>query len=111
MKLVVETPDPSKGPRYEADLEEALPMLEALLDSGGHLHFHSECFSLDFHCLSDTSFEVELYDVRDGFWAICAVGIRAARRITEMVSANEKFGENIPTTDQIWDAYGGGQFA
>jgi hypothetical protein len=97
--------------RYEADLDEAFPLLEGLLDSRGHLHFHSECFCLDFHYLSDTSFEVEIYDIRDGFWAISEVGILAARKITEMVSENKKFGENIPTTDQIWGAYGGGELS
>ena len=97
--------------RYEADLDQAFLLLEELLDSGDHLHFRSECFSLDFHHLSDTSFEVEIYDTRDGFWAISEVGIVVARRIIEMVSENKKFGEHIPTTDQIWGAYGGGEFS
>ena len=97
--------------RCEAELDEALLLLEELLDSTGHLYFRTECFCLDFQDLSDTSFEVEIYDVRDGFWAISEVGILAARKITEMVSENKKFGENIPTTDQIWGAYGGGEFS
>ena len=97
--------------RCEADLDEAFLLLEELLDSRGHLHFQTECFCLDFQDLSDTSFEVEIFDVRDGFWAISEVGILAARKITEMVSENKKFGENIPTTDQIWGAYGGGEFS
>lgn len=97
--------------RYEADLDEAFLLLEELLDSRDHLHFQSECFCLDFHYLSDTSFEVEIFDIRDGFWAISEVGIVAARRITEMVSEKKKFGEPIPMTDQIWGAYGGGEFS
>ena len=54
--------------------------LEELLDSSGHLHFHTEFFCLDFHDLSDTSFEVEISDATDGFWAISEVGIVAARK-------------------------------
>jgi hypothetical protein len=96
---------------YEADLVEAFLLLEKLLDLRGHLHVQSECFCLDFQDLSDTSFEVEIFDTRDGFWAISEIGILAARKITEMVSENRKFGENIPTTDQIWGAYGGGEFS
>ena len=95
----------------ETDLGAALLLLEELLDSRGHLYFRTECFCLDFQDLSDTSFEVEIFDVRDGFWAISEVGILAARKITEMVSENKKFGETIPTTDQMWGAYGGGEFA
>lgn len=97
--------------RYETDLDEAFQLLEELLDSRGHLHFHTECFCLDFQDLSDSSFEVEISDARDGFWAISEVGIVAARKITEMASENKKFAENIPTTDQIWGAYGGGEFS
>jgi len=60
---------------------------------------------------SDTSFEVEISDVRDGFWAISEVGILAAREMTEMVSENRKFGNGIPTTNEMWGAYGGGEFS
>ncbi len=115
MKLIVEG-DQVDGTnacissRYEADLNEAFRLLEELLDTEGHLYFKSEWFCLDFQYLSDTSFEVEIYDLRDGFWAISEVGILAARKITEMVCENKKFRENIPTTDQIWGAYGGGEF-
>ena len=116
MKLIVEGDlmdgtDVGKGSRYEADLDEAFLLLEKLLDTNGHLHFRSESFGLDFQHLSDTTFEVEIYDVRDGFWAISEIGILAARKITEMVADNQKFGENIPTTDQMWGAYGGGEFS
>ena len=107
MKLIVE----DAQSRYEADLDEAFVLLEKLFDTKGHLHFKSECFWLDFIYLTDTSFEVEIYDFRDGFWAISEVGILAARKITELVSENKKFGENIPTTDQMWGAYGGGDFS
>ena len=95
---------------YEAGLDEAYLLLEQLLDLRGHLYFRTECFCVHFQDLSDTSFEVEISDFRDGFWAISQVGILAARKITEMVCENKKFGENIPTTDQIWGAYGGGEF-
>ena len=116
MKLIVESDpvdgtDDGKGSSYEADLDEAFLLLEKLLDTNGHLHFKSESFCLDFQDLSDTTFEVEIYDVRDGFWAISEIGILAARKITEMVADNQKFGENIPTTDQMWGAYGGGEFS
>ena len=114
MKLIVEgAPLDSNdriGSSYEADLDEAFVLLEELLNKEGHLYFKSECFCLDFHHLTDTSFEVEISDARDGFWAISEVGILAARKIIEMVAENKKFGENIPTTDQIWGAYGGGEF-
>jgi hypothetical protein len=96
---------------YEANLDEAFELLEELLGSRGHLYFRTETFCLDFQDLTDTSFEVEIFDVRDGFWAISEIGILAARKITEMVSENKRFGENIPTTDQIWGAYGGGEFS
>ena len=95
----------------EADLDKAFRLLEELLDSRGHLYLQTESFCVEFQDLSDTSFEVEIYDLRDGFWAISEVGILAARKITEMVSENKKFGTNIPTTDQIWGAYGGGEFS
>lgn len=95
---------------YEADLNEVCLLLEELKESKGSMHFQSECFCLDFSYLSDTSFEVEVYDIRDGFWAISEVGIVAARKIAEMVSENRKFGECIPTTNEIWGAYGGGEF-
>ena len=95
---------------YQADLNDAYVLLEKLLESKDSLHFQSDCFGLDYRYLSDTSFEVEIYDIRDGFWAISEVGILAARKIMEIVSENMKFGETVPTTNKVWGAYGGGDF-
>ena len=95
---------------YEVDLNEALLLLEKLKDSKNSLHFKSEVFVIDFHYLSETSFEVEIFDIRDGFWAISEIDIVVARKIVEMVSANEKFGDHVPITNEVWGAYGGGEF-
>jgi hypothetical protein len=96
---------------YDADPNEVFMLLEKLQDTQKFLHLQTQHFCVDFIYLSDTSFEVEIYDLRDGFWAISEVGMFAAREIVEMASENEKFGELIPTTDELWGAYGGGQFA
>ena len=95
---------------YDVDLNEAFLLLEKLRDSKNSLHFKSDSFVLDFQYLSETSFEVEIYDIRDGFWAISEIDIVVARKIVEMISANEKFGEHVPVTNEIWGAYGGGEF-
>jgi hypothetical protein len=96
---------------YHADLNEAYVLLEKLKDTKNSLHFQSQCFCLDFSYLGDTSFQVEIFDIRDGFWAISEIDMVVARRIVEMVSENEKFRELIPITNELWGAYGGGQFA
>jgi hypothetical protein len=49
---------------YQADLNDAYVLLEKLLESKDSLHFQSDCFGLDYRYLSDTSFEVEIYDPR-----------------------------------------------
>ena len=95
---------------YEVDLQEAFLLLEELKNSNTSLHIKSEFFVIDFQYLSETSFEVEIYDIRDGFWAISEIDMVVARNIVEMISADEKFGEHVPTTNEIWDAYGGGDF-
>lgn len=96
---------------YEADLSQVCLLLENLKGSKTSLHFQSEYFCVDFNCLSETTFEVEIFDVRDGFWAISEVDMVAARKIAELVAENAKFGEIIPTTNELWGAYGGGEFA
>jgi hypothetical protein len=96
---------------YDADPHDVCLLLEELKGTKEFVHFKSQCFCVDFSYLSDTSFEVEIYDLRDGFWAISEVDMVAARKIVEMVSENEKFDELIPTTNELWGAYGGGQFA
>ena len=96
---------------YDANLLEVCQLLEKLNETKGFLHLQSQHFCVDFIYLDDTSFEVEIYDLRDGFWAISEVDMAAARKIVEIVSENEKFGELIPTTNELWGAYGGGQFA
>ena len=95
---------------YEVDLKEAFLLLEKLKSSNTSLHFKSEFFVIDFQYLSETSFEVEIYDIRDGFWAISEIGVVVARKIVEMISADKKFGEHVPTTNDLWGAYGGGEF-
>ena len=99
------------GHYYDADPNDVCLLLEKLKGTEEFVHLKSQCFCVDFSCLSDTSFEVEIYDLRDGFWAISEVDMVAARKIVEMVSEDEKFGELIPTTNELWGAYGGGQFA
>lgn len=96
---------------YEVDLKEALLLLEKLKNSNTSLHIKSEFFGIDFQYLSETSFEVEIYDYRDGFWAISEIDMVVARKIVETISADEKFGEHVPTTNEIWGAYGGGEFS
>jgi hypothetical protein len=96
---------------YNVDVNEVCLLLGKLNDTDQYLHFQSQCFCVDFIFLSDTSFEVEIYDLRDGFWAISQVDMVVARKIVEIVSEDAKFGEFIPTTGALWDAYGGGQFA
>ena len=95
---------------YEVDLKEAFVLLEKLKNSNTSLHIKSEFSVIDFQYLSETSFEVEIYDIRDGFWTISEIDMVVARKIVEMISADEKFGEHVPTTNEIWGAYGGGEF-
>jgi hypothetical protein len=96
--------------RYEVDLKETFILLEKLKNSNTSLHIKSEFFVIDFQYLSETSIEVEIYDIRDGFWAISEIDMVVARKIVENISADEKFGEHVPTTNEIWGAYGGGDF-
>ena len=96
---------------YEVGYNEACLLIEKLKDTKDSLRLQTQSLCLDFSCLGDATFEVEIYDFRDGFWAICEVGLVAARGIAEVAAADGKFRELVPTTTEQWGAYGGGQFA
>ena len=94
----------------EAGYHEVCLLLEKLKDTKNSLRLQTPSFCLDFSYLSDSSYEVEVYDIRDGFWAISEVGSAAARGIIELAVADGKFGELVPTTTEEWGAYSGGLF-
>ncbi|MBV9927567.1 MAG: hypothetical protein JOZ96_21295 [Acidobacteria bacterium] len=96
---------------YEADCDEVCLLLEKLKATKDFLHVQSQSLCLDFSGLGDASFEAEVYDLRDGFWAISEVSTAAARGVIEVAAADGKFGELVPTTAEEWGAFGGGRVA
>src|SRR5436190_15031930 len=95
--------DGSESYELDARLEDAVLLLENLQMYGGYMHLKTSHLVVDFNIFSDRTYEVEIFDARDGFGAIGSMlKLNVARRILEMSFNNEKFDECIPMTKEPW---------
>ena len=91
---------------YELDGEGVIQLLESLGASRNRLFIKGKYSNLEFEVDPERPVTVEIYDIRDGFWAISEVSPVSARRIIMMADNGEQFGNLIPETTQEWGAYG-----
>lgn len=91
---------------HEPDGDGAIRLLESLGASRSRLLIKGKYCNLEFEVVPERPLAVEIYDSRDGFWAISEVSPVSARRIIMMADNGEQFGNLIPETTQEWGAYG-----
>jgi len=91
---------------YELDGEKAIRLLESLAASRSRLFIKGKYCNLEFEVVPERPVTVEIYDIRDGFWAISEVSPVSAKSIIMMADAGEEFGNLIPETTEEWGAYG-----
>ena len=93
---------------HELDREGANRLLESLGATRSRLLIKGKYCNLEFEVTPERLLAVEIYDSREGFWAISEVSPVSARRIIMMADDGEQFGDLIPETTQEWGAYGSG---
>ncbi len=93
---------------HELDGEGAIRLLESLEASRSRLLIKGKYCNLEFEVAPERPLAVEIYDSREGFWAISEVSPVSARRIITMAESGKQFGNLIPETTQEWGAYGPG---
>lgn len=90
---------------YDVSPQEAYNFIEKLDDPRDSFHLHDpEGYLLHVWKEEDQSLWVEIQGM--DFWAISEVSLDAAKAILDMVARRESFGDYVPTTGHIWDAYG-----
>ena len=92
---------------HESDVspEQAYNFIEKLNDPRDSFSLHDpEGYLLLVWKEETQSLWVEIQGI--DFWAISEVSLAAAKAILDIVARRERFGDYIPTMEQIWDAYG-----
>ena len=94
--------------RHDFDLgfDEALYLLRELKNHRSSLRVDAPASSLDFYIESDGSLWVEIYG-DDGLWAVSEIDLEIGAEFLRIAFDGGEFGEHIPTTGRIWDAYSG----
>jgi hypothetical protein len=91
---------------HELDGEGAIGLLESLGTGRSRLLIKGQYCNLEFEVAPERPLTVDIYDSREGFWAISEISPVSARRIILMAENGEQFGNLIPETKQEWAAYG-----
>lgn len=91
--------------QVELDDESAILLLGQLRPARSAMHVKAENCSLSFILDPGTAIQVEIMSFVDAFWAISEVTESEAGSIIRVAYRGEQFGEIIPGTDRIWDAY------
>jgi hypothetical protein len=90
---------------YEVSAEEAFAFVERFNDPRDSFYLNDPGgYLLVVWREKDQTLWVEIQGT--DFWAISAVSDDAAKEIIGMVARGEKFDDYIPTTGEVWDAYG-----
>ena len=98
-----------QDPDHELDSDGTIRLLESLGAGRSRLFVKGKYCNLEFEVAPETPLAVEIYDSREGFWAISEVSAVSARRIIMMADDGEQFGKLIPETAHEWGAYGEGR--
>jgi len=103
--------DPNTGSNnqlYESEVNyiEACALLYKLKEPDCTLHMETEFIILDFDSLSEETLGIEIFDTRDAFWAHAEITFPIAKKIIEIACRNESFEDVIPTTNDMWGAFG-----
>jgi len=91
---------------YELDGAGSIQLLESLGAGRSRLLIRGQYCNLEFEVAPERPLAVDIYDSREGFWAISEVSPISARRIIMMADDGEEFGNLIPETTEEWGAYG-----
>jgi hypothetical protein len=91
---------------FDFGFDETLYLLKELENHRSRLWVNAPACSLDFYIESDGSLWVEIYG-DNGLWAVSEIDLVIGTQILRIACDGGEFGEYIPTTDRIWDAYSG----
>ena len=94
--------------RHEFDFgfDEALYLLKELKNHRSSLWVDAPACSLNFYIESEGSLWVEIYG-NNGLWAVSEIDLAIGTEILRIAFDGGEFGEHIPTTNRVWDAYSG----
>ena len=89
---------------FDLGFDATLCLLKELKNERCRLSMETPKSSLCFFIDSENNLWVDLDDL-NGLWAQSEVSLEAATEIIRMVFDGTEFGELVPTTDKVWDAY------
>lgn len=90
----------------DISISQALALLRELKNGGDQLHIKTDHAAIEYCIDSDNRFSVDIYDIRNNFWAISEINTQAGDEIMRIAFADKEFGDTIPTTTELWGAYG-----
>lgn len=92
----------------DVNLEEAYKLIEKLDIFSCNIYFKIANINLTFGRSQDGALWVEIDDFNDDFWAYTDITLEAAKKVLLMVLSGEHFGDFIPVTNEVWDAFSRG---
>jgi hypothetical protein len=89
---------------FDFGFDDALFLLKELKNHRSSLSVEALACSLNFYIEIDGSLWVEIYG-NNGLWAASEIDLAIGTEILRIAFDGGEFGEYVPTTNRVWDAY------
>lgn len=91
---------------FDLPLEDALYLLKKLKNHRSNLWIDAPSAGLNFYIEENGSLWIEIYG-NNGLWAVSEIDLPIGEEILKIAYQGGEFGEQIPKTNRVWDAYSG----